>query len=271
MIDTIIFMIIGFIFLILIIFLIRKAKNSEEYVYLNIEDKKAKKKLKKIILAAIVGIIGAYFYSSKELNLDKVKNAVVKVISENKRLKIKKEKIMEFAAERDNPVKETILKIEDINYTEIGEYIDLIDIINQPYKSMGIVYKDDKKTLEKRRAKDREYLYEVDKRQYSGTLFEKEEEMIKCYQYINGFLIEYRKYNKEVEEKNLIEIKKYYKTGNERLQVLYEEGEIVLVRESYDKKGKGNYKSQTSYRNGQKYGEEIWWDNDGSEKWKQIH
>ena len=267
MIDTIIFMIIGFIFLILIIFLIRKAKNSEDDTYLSIEDKKAKKKLKKIILAAIFGLIGAYFYNSKKLNLDKITNTVEKFISEN----IKKEKIMESAVEREKSIKEPILKIEDINYTEIGEYIDLIDIINQPYKSMGVFYKDDKKTLEKRKAKDREYLYEVDKRQYTGTLFEKEEEIIKCYQYINGFLMEYRKYNKEVEEKNLIEIKKYYKTGNERLQVLYEEGEIILVRESYDKKGKGNYKSQTSYRNGRKYGEEIWWDNDGSEKWKQIH
>lgn len=271
MIDIIIFIIIGFIFLILIIFLIRKAKNSEEDTYLNIEDKKAKKKLKKIILIAIFGIIGAYFYNNKELNLGKVKNMLVKFISENKRLEIKKEKIMEYAVEREKPIKDVTLKIEDINYTEIGEYIDLIDIINQPYKSMGVFYKDDKKTLEKRKTKDREYLYEVDKRQYTGTLFEKEEEIIKCYQYINGFLMEYRKYNKEVEERNLIEIKKYYKTGNERLQVLYEEGEIILVRESYDKKGNGNYKSQTSYRNGRKCGEEIWWSNDGSEKRKQIH
>ena len=68
--------------------------------------------------------------------------------------------------------------------------------------------------------------------------------------------MEYRIYDNEIKDKNLVQIKRYYKSGNERLEVLYENGQIVQVKESYDKQGSENYKRITSYKNGKKDGKE---------------
>ena len=125
---------------------------------------------------------------------------------------------------------------------------------------------DTDKILEKRKTEDREYLYNIKGkgRQYTGELTEKiKNNKIKISKYINGFLMEYRIYDNEIKDKNLVQIKRYYKSGNERLEVLYENGQIVQVKESYDKQGSENYKRITSYKNGKKDGKESFWDNDG--------
>lgn len=266
MITLKIFLILFLILLILIILLITKVKREreeEEYKKFDYdeEEEKNKKILKIVLFLLIMGGSGVFFYLNRFLIKNRTLIFVKEVKSDRKqKINLKKE------LEKGEISEEIVFSIDDIKYTEIGKDIDMLDILQQPYKSQGIFYEDADKTLEKRKTGNREYLYNIKgkRRQYTGELTEKiKNNKIKVSKYINGFLMEYRIYDNEIEDKNLIQIKRYYKTGNERLEVLYENSQIVQVKESYDKQGQENYKRIVSYKNGRKDGKELLWDNDG--------
>ena len=270
MIDLKIFLILFLILLILVILLISKAKRErkeEEYKKFDYdeEEEKNKKILKRILFLIIVGGSGIFFYSNRFL----IQNRTLiffKEVKSDRQQKINLKKELERELEKEEISEELVFSIDDIKYTEIGKDIDMLDILQQPYINQGIFYEDTDKILEKRKTEDREYLYNIKGkgRQYTGELTEKiKNNKIKISKYINGFLMEYRIYDNEIKDKNLVQIKRYYKSGNERLEVLYENGQIVQVKESYDKQGSENYKRITSYKNGKKDGKESFWDNDG--------
>lgn len=178
-----------------------------------------------------------------------------------KNLREKREEFRVFVVSNFNEekIERSPMKAEDIEYSEGSNKVDNSLLLEKTYKSLGIIYMDKNKILERREVDKREYIYDLKKdRQYTGEFIEDiGEDKKKISKYINGFLSEYSIYLKN----DLKLIKKFYKSGNERIEIVYENNEIVQIKESYDI---NTCKLITTYKNGKKDGEEIIYNLDGS-------
>lgn len=217
---------------------------------IDIQEKKRAKFLRKILTVATILFLILLVYRNRvwfQKNIDRdITNLKIITISNFAKDKIEKTPQDESA----------------IIYTEKSRELDTGLLLEEEYESLGVIYEGGSKTLEKREVEGREYLYDLKRnRQYTGEVREKVgEKREKVSKYLNGFLDEYSIYL----QGELESIKRFYKSGNERIEIIYEKGEIRKIKESYDIPEKNSYKLITSYMNGKKEGEELIYHLDGS-------
>lgn len=230
----------------------KKETNKENSNYDNI-DKKEKSKIN--ILNFFLCIL--FLISIIILLIFNFKEQINKFLKDDK---IRTKVFISSITNRDS-IERAPTDINNLEYS-LSEKTDTSFLLEEPYESLGIIYRDENKVLEKRKVQNREYLFDLKKkRQFSGNLIENlEKKQKKIYYYLNGFLSKYEIYSKN----NLIFVKEFYKSGNDRMDIFYKKNKIIKIIEYYDNDLKdNNYRKITNYSDGKKDGEEIYYDKYG--------